>query len=164
MVHEVAPDLCETCGRQISTLETCVLPNGTEKRGAEVTFKESAEGGIGCMGCASAGAAVYEERFTWVPGDPAIGDIIRAGGTDMLLMILLRKAGGTAEFDENDVVWARGLMVDWRNGWRPAPELASVRFKSRGWVDLDGAHPDVYELGMREREAGEEGRNATGRT
>jgi hypothetical protein len=33
-------------------LETCVLPDGTEKRGTEVTFRESAEGGIRCVECA----------------------------------------------------------------------------------------------------------------
>jgi len=43
---------CASCGRQITTLETCVLPDGTEKRGAEVTFRESAEGGIRCLECA----------------------------------------------------------------------------------------------------------------
>ncbi len=46
------PEQCESCKRQISTLETCVLPDGTEKRGAEVTFRESAEGGIRCFECA----------------------------------------------------------------------------------------------------------------
>ena len=46
------PERCESCKRQIATLETCVLPDGTEKRGAEVTFRESAEGGIRCVGCA----------------------------------------------------------------------------------------------------------------
>jgi hypothetical protein len=46
------PEQCERCKRQIATLETCVLPDGTEKGGAEVTFKESAEGGIRCVGCA----------------------------------------------------------------------------------------------------------------
>jgi hypothetical protein len=38
------PEQCESCKKQISTLETCVLP--------EVTFKESAEGGIRCRECA----------------------------------------------------------------------------------------------------------------
>ncbi len=38
--------------KQIATLETCVLPDGTEKRGAEVTFREGAEGGIRCVECA----------------------------------------------------------------------------------------------------------------
>ena len=37
------PEQCEACKKQISTLETCILPDGTEKRGAEVTFRESAE-------------------------------------------------------------------------------------------------------------------------
>ena len=46
------PEQCTPCDRQIATLETCVLPDGTEKRGAEVTFRESAEGRIRCMGCA----------------------------------------------------------------------------------------------------------------
>ena len=46
------PEYCEDCGIEIRTLETCVLPDGIEKRGAEVTFKESAEGGIRCVGCA----------------------------------------------------------------------------------------------------------------
>ncbi len=52
------PEQCSNCKKQIATLETCVLPDGTEKRGAEVTFKESAEGGIrcvGCVGCAGTG-------------------------------------------------------------------------------------------------------------
>jgi DNA-directed RNA polymerase subunit RPC12/RpoP len=47
------PEQCASCGRQIATLETCVLPDGTEKRGVEVTFKESADGGIRCLECAS---------------------------------------------------------------------------------------------------------------
>ncbi len=47
------PEQCESCKKRISTLETCVLPDGTEKRGAEVTFGESAEGGIRCLECAS---------------------------------------------------------------------------------------------------------------
>ena len=42
------PEQCERCKKQIATLETCVLPDGTERRGAEVTFRESAEGGIRC--------------------------------------------------------------------------------------------------------------------
>ena len=46
------PEQCESCKQQIATLETCVLPDGTRKRGVEVTFKESAEGGIRCKGCA----------------------------------------------------------------------------------------------------------------
>lgn len=46
------PERCESCKKQIATLETCVLPDGTEKRGGEVTFKESAGGGIRCVGCA----------------------------------------------------------------------------------------------------------------
>ncbi len=46
------PERCESCKKQIATLETRVLPEGTEKRGAEVTFREGAEGGIRCMGCA----------------------------------------------------------------------------------------------------------------
>ena len=45
------PEQCESCKKQISTLETCVLPDGTEKRGAEVTFRESAEG-VRCRECA----------------------------------------------------------------------------------------------------------------
>ena len=49
------PEQCEACKKQIATLETCVLPDGTEKRGAEATFRESAEGGIRCVGCAGAG-------------------------------------------------------------------------------------------------------------
>ena len=48
------PEQCESCKKQIATLETCVLPDGTEKRCAEVTFKEGAEGGIRCVGCAGA--------------------------------------------------------------------------------------------------------------
>ena len=46
------PEQSSSCGRQIATLETCVLPDGTEKRGAEVTFRESAEGGVRCVECA----------------------------------------------------------------------------------------------------------------
>ncbi len=46
------PEQCDYCKKQIATLEACVLPDGTEKRGAEVTFRESAEGGIWCKGCA----------------------------------------------------------------------------------------------------------------
>ena len=49
------PEQCESCKKQIATLETCVLPDGTEKRGAEVTFRESAEGDIRCVGCAGDG-------------------------------------------------------------------------------------------------------------
>ena len=45
------PEICEECGRQIATLETCVLKDGTEKRGAEVSFRESV-GGVGCKACA----------------------------------------------------------------------------------------------------------------
>ena len=48
------PEYCESCKRQIATLETRVLPDGTENRGAEVTFGESAEDGIRCAGCAKA--------------------------------------------------------------------------------------------------------------
>ena len=47
------PEQCESCKKQISTLETRVLPDGVEKRGAEVTFRESTEGGIRCKGCAN---------------------------------------------------------------------------------------------------------------
>jgi hypothetical protein len=46
------PEQRESCKEQISTLEPCVLPGGIEKGGAEVTFRESAEGGIRCAGCA----------------------------------------------------------------------------------------------------------------
>jgi hypothetical protein len=46
------PEQCESSKKQISTLETCVLPDGTRKRGAEVTFEESAVGGIRCVQCA----------------------------------------------------------------------------------------------------------------
>jgi hypothetical protein len=46
------PEYCESCKKQIVTLEICVLPDGTEKRGAEGTFRESAEGGIWCKWCA----------------------------------------------------------------------------------------------------------------
>ena len=44
--------MCEECGRQIATLETCVLKDGPEKRGAEVTFRESIEGVL-CRDCAA---------------------------------------------------------------------------------------------------------------
>ena len=47
------PEQCASCGRQIATLERCTLPDGREKRGAEVTFRESAESGILCLECAS---------------------------------------------------------------------------------------------------------------
>ena len=46
------PEQCESCKNQIATLETCVLPDGTPLLGAEVTFRESAEGGIWCKWCA----------------------------------------------------------------------------------------------------------------
>ena len=46
------PEQCASCVRQIATLETCVLPDGTHKRGVDVTFEESAEGGILCLECA----------------------------------------------------------------------------------------------------------------
>jgi hypothetical protein len=46
------PEQCESCKKQIATLETCLLPDGTEKRGAGVTFRKSAEGSIWCKGCA----------------------------------------------------------------------------------------------------------------
>lgn len=49
------PEQCESCKKQIATLETCVLPDGTEKRGVEVTFEESAEGGIRCLECVGGG-------------------------------------------------------------------------------------------------------------
>jgi hypothetical protein len=47
------PEQWESCKKRISTLETCVLSDGTEKRGAEVTFRESVEGGIRCIECAN---------------------------------------------------------------------------------------------------------------
>ncbi len=40
------PEQCASCGRQIATLGTRVLPDGTQKRGAEVTFLESVEAGM----------------------------------------------------------------------------------------------------------------------
>jgi hypothetical protein len=43
------PEQCASCGRQIATLGTRVLPDGTQKRGAEVTFLEGVEGGIRCL-------------------------------------------------------------------------------------------------------------------
>ena len=46
------PERCGSCNKQIATPETRILPDGTEKRGAEVTFRESAEGGISCLACA----------------------------------------------------------------------------------------------------------------
>ena len=49
------PEYCVECKKQIATLETCVLPDGTEKRGARVAFRESAEGGIRYPGCAEGG-------------------------------------------------------------------------------------------------------------
>jgi hypothetical protein len=45
------PEQCASCKRQVAILETCVLPDGTKKRGVEVTFRESAEGGILCLEC-----------------------------------------------------------------------------------------------------------------
>jgi len=47
------PEQCAARGRQIATLEACILPDGTRKRGAEVTFRESAEGRTLCTECAS---------------------------------------------------------------------------------------------------------------
>ena len=47
------PEQCASCGCQIATLERCVLTDGTEKRGVEVKFRESAEGGIRYLECAS---------------------------------------------------------------------------------------------------------------
>ena len=41
------PEYYESCRHQIATLETCVLPDGTQKRGAE--------GGIRCLECAAEG-------------------------------------------------------------------------------------------------------------
>ena len=49
------PEQCKSCKKQIATLETRVLPDGTEKSGAEVTFRESAEGGIRCVECVGEG-------------------------------------------------------------------------------------------------------------
>ena len=46
------PEQCSSCGRQIATLESCVLPDGPQMRGVEVTFRESAEGAIRCPDCA----------------------------------------------------------------------------------------------------------------
>lgn len=46
------PEQRESCKEQLATLETGILPDGTRKRGAEVTFEESAEGGIRCVGFA----------------------------------------------------------------------------------------------------------------
>lgn len=43
---------CQSCKKQISTLETCVLPDCTEKRGVEITLGESVERGIRCRVCA----------------------------------------------------------------------------------------------------------------
>jgi hypothetical protein len=47
------PEQCASCGGQIATLETCVVPDGTRKRGVEVSFRESVEGGIRCVECAA---------------------------------------------------------------------------------------------------------------
>ena len=46
------PEQCKSCKKQIATLETCVLKDGPEKRGAEVTFRESIEGVL-CRDCAA---------------------------------------------------------------------------------------------------------------
>lgn len=46
------PEQCESCKKEIATLETCLLPDGKLKRGGDVTFRESAEGGIRCLVCA----------------------------------------------------------------------------------------------------------------
>ena len=35
------PEQCASCGRQIATLESCVVPDGTEKRGVEVAIKRA---------------------------------------------------------------------------------------------------------------------------
>lgn len=56
------PEQCESCKRQIATLETCVLPDGTRKRGVEVTFGESAEGGIRCEVCAGVDSRSLDAR------------------------------------------------------------------------------------------------------
>ena len=34
------PEQCKCCKKQITTLETCVLPDGTRKRGVEFTFRQ----------------------------------------------------------------------------------------------------------------------------
>lgn len=47
------PEQYEECNRQITVLELCVLPDGTEKRAGEVTFRESVEG-VACGDCAEA--------------------------------------------------------------------------------------------------------------
>jgi hypothetical protein len=47
------PEQCASCERQLAALETCVLPDDPQKRGAEVTFRESVEGGIRYTECAS---------------------------------------------------------------------------------------------------------------
>lgn len=43
--HETATGILPGLQKGDKTLETCVFPDGTEKRGWEVTFKESTEGG-----------------------------------------------------------------------------------------------------------------------
>jgi hypothetical protein len=48
------PERFESCKKQVPTLETCVLPDDTEKRGAAVTFRESV-GGVRCLECADEG-------------------------------------------------------------------------------------------------------------
>ena len=48
------PERCENCRREIPTKETCVLGDGTAKRAADVTFRESVEGGVRCVECAGA--------------------------------------------------------------------------------------------------------------
>jgi hypothetical protein len=46
------PEYCEERGREIRTLERCVvIATGAEKRAGEVTFRESVEG-VRCLSCA----------------------------------------------------------------------------------------------------------------
>jgi hypothetical protein len=65
------PEQCDSCKEQIATLETCFLPDGTKKRGAEVTFKESVERGIRCLECA--GGAKREGPAAPLPDPPLLG-------------------------------------------------------------------------------------------
>lgn len=53
------PEICRSCGREIRTLERCVvLSTREEKRVGDVTFRESVTEGVCCLECASEGQAI----------------------------------------------------------------------------------------------------------
>jgi hypothetical protein len=50
------PEICQSCRREIRTLERCVvLSTREEKRVGDVTFRESVTEGVCCLECASEG-------------------------------------------------------------------------------------------------------------